>query len=144
MELLESNDMKSELIKKSARHKQNLQDEVKLISERTEKALTTALIVGGTLAASYLLVRALAGGSDSKKKGIKGKHKKIKIVHAAAAAPVETVETDAAQSSSIVPNILSHVGTVIASQAMATLLSVAKEKLSEYLSERNAEKEKQV
>src|SRR5690349_13225324 len=96
MELLESNDLKSELLKKSAMHRQGLEDEVKLISDRTEKVLTNALIIGGTLAATYFLVRAFSGSSKSKRKS-----KKVKIVHAAAApaASVEEVEPAAAESS---------------------------------------------
>lgn len=61
MELLESNDPKSELLKKSAMHRQELEEEVKSISERTEKIVTTALIVGGALALTYFAVRQFSG-----------------------------------------------------------------------------------
>jgi len=130
MELLESNDLKSELLKKSAMHREGLQDEVKMISERTEKVLTNALIIGGTLAASYFLVRAFSG-SKSKRKS-----KKVKIVHAAAAPSTEP-DDEGAESSA--PGIVSQIGTALASQAGVFLLTIAKEKLMEYL-EAQAEK----
>jgi hypothetical protein len=129
MELLETNDMKSELLKKSAKHRQELQDEVKLISERTEKALTNALIIGGSLAATYFLVRALAGGSKKKKS-----RRKVKIVQAAAA-PERVVEAEVVAEPSA-PGIVSQIGTVLASQAVTLLLNVAKEKLADYLHEK--------
>lgn len=131
MELLESNDLKSELLKKSAKHREGLEDEVKLISERTEKVLTNALIIGGTLAAGYFLMRAFSGSSKSKRKS-----KKVKIVHAAAS-PNDDVEEVAVSSSA--PGIVSQIGTALASQAGVFLLTMAKEKLTEYL-EAQAEK----
>jgi len=131
MELLESNDLKSELLKKSAMHREGLQDEVKMISERTEKVLTNALIIGGTLAASYFLMRAFSGSSKSKRKS-----KKVKIVHAAAAPSTET-DDEGAESSA--PGFVSQIGTALASQAGVFLLTIAKEKLMEYL-EAQAEK----
>jgi hypothetical protein len=134
MELLETNDMKSELLKKSAKYRQQIEDEVKLISERTEKVLTNALIIGGSLAATYFLVRAIAGGSKKKRS-----KRKVKIVHAAAAAPERVVEAEVVAAPST-PGIVSQIGTVLASQAVTLLLNVAKEKLAEYLQEKAEEK----
>ncbi len=57
MALLESNDPKLVLLKKSAQHKKDLENEVKVLSESTEKIITNALIIGGTLAVTYFLVR---------------------------------------------------------------------------------------
>ena len=57
MNLPESNDPKEELLRKSAMHRHELEEEVKVISERTEKIITNALIIGGTLAVAYFLVR---------------------------------------------------------------------------------------
>src|SRR5690242_13241656 len=127
MELLETNDLKSELLKKSAMHRQGLEEEVKLISDRTEKVLTNAIIIGGTLAASYFLVRAFAGSSKSKRKS-----KKVKIVHAAAS-PMAAEEVEEAPAESSVSGMFSQIGTALASQAGVFLLSIAKEKLTEYL-----------
>ena len=76
MELLETNDPKGVLLKKSAKHKKELEDEIKLLSEHTEKIVTNALIIGGTLALTYLLISQF---SKSKSKG-KSKSKKIKLI----------------------------------------------------------------
>ncbi|MBA4054677.1 MAG: hypothetical protein C0490_08205, partial [Marivirga sp.] len=78
MELLESNDPKMELLKKSAKHRQELEDEVRMISERTEKIITNALIIGGTLAAAYFIVRQFSGSTPKKKT----KPKTLKVVQA--------------------------------------------------------------
>ncbi|HEY9048587.1 MAG TPA: hypothetical protein VIN08_21920 [Ohtaekwangia sp.] len=135
MELLETNDLKAELLKKSARHREELEEEVKLISERTQKVLTNALIIGGSLAVSYLLIRQLAGGSESK-----SRKRKVKIVKAVEA-PEQVVETEVV-SQAETPGIVSHIGNAIAGQAMAFLLSIAKEKLTEFLEEKTEVKEK--
>lgn len=134
MELLESNDPKSELLKKSARHRQELEDEVKLISERTEKIITNALIIGGALALTYFAVRQFSG---SKKKP-KHKVKKLKVVREDND-EVEESETDA----SFAPGIVSQIGSAIASQASVFLLNLAKEKLAEYLESKSAKEDKE-
>lgn len=126
--------MKSELLKKSAKHRQQIEDEVKLISERTEKVLTNTLIIGGSLAAAYFLVRAIAGGSSKSKKS----KRKVKIVKASAV-PERVVQAEVVAEPSA-PGIVSQIGTVLASQAVTLLLNVAKEKLADYLREKAEEK----
>jgi hypothetical protein len=125
MELLESNDPKLELLKKSAKHRQDLEDEVRLISAKTERIITNALIIGGTLAAAYVLVRQFSGPSKKRKKV---KSQKLKVVQAAPADAAEVEEEE-----SFAPGIVSQVGQAIASQATVFLLGLAKEKLSEFL-----------
>lgn len=132
MELLESNDPKSELLKKSARHRQELEDEVKSITERTEKIVTTALIVGGALALTYFAVRQFSG---TKKKS-KGKVKKLKVVREA------REDDDDAEADDATPGIVSQIGAALASQATVFLLNLAKEKLAEYLEAQAEKKEK--
>lgn len=132
MELLESNDPKSELLKKSARHRQELEDEVKSITERTEKIVTTALIVGGALALTYFAVRQFSG---TKKKS-KGKVKKLKVVREA------REDDDDAEVDDATPGIVSQIGAALASQATVFLLNLAKEKLAEYLEAQAEKKEK--
>ena len=135
MELLESNDPKRELLKKSARHRQELEDEVKLISERTEKIITNALIIGGALALTYFAVRQFSG---SKKKP-KHKVKKLKVVREDNDEVEESESTDA----SFAPGIVSQIGSAIASQASVFLLNLAKEKLAEYLESKSAKEDKE-
>jgi hypothetical protein len=133
MELLESNDPKSELLKKSAMHRQELEEEVKSISERTEKIVTTALIVGGALALTYFAVRQFSG---TKKKS-KRKVKKLKVVREAREDDNDAVETEDAS-----PGIVSQIGAALASQATVFLLNLAKEKLAEYMEAQAEKKEK--
>src|SRR5690349_13108503 len=133
MELLESNDPKSELLKKSARHRQELEDEVKSISERTEKIITNALVIGGALALTYVVVRQFSG---SKKKS-KGKAKKLKVVRESS-----NEEVDAEDDVDSSPGIVSQIGAALASQATVFLLNLAKEKLAEYLESKTDKNEK--
>jgi hypothetical protein len=124
MELLETNDPKGLLIKKSAKHKKELEDEIKLLSENTEKIVTNALIIGGTLALTYLVISQL---SKSKSKG-KSKSKKIKLIKEKDIAADEATHDDDEEES-----VVSRIGSAIAAQATVFLLGLAKEKLSAYL-----------
>jgi hypothetical protein len=133
MQLLESEDPKNELLKKSASHRQKLEDEVKLISDRTERIITNALIIGGTLAAAYFLMRQFSSSTPKKKSPAH----KIKLVKA----KDEEEETEMVSEPSA-PGIVSQIGTAIASQAAVLLLSIAKEKLAEYLESQFEKKEK--
>ena len=129
MELMETDDpVKARLLKKSSQYRDDLEGEAKVISDRTEKIVTNALIIGGSLALTYFLYRQFSGGSSSKGKS---KVKKIKVVAAAPAAS-EEVEEEMVEASGP-SKIISQIGTALVSQASVFLLSMAKEKLSEYL-----------
>lgn len=130
MELLESDDPKAQLLRQAQQQKQALDTEVKVLSDKTEKVVKTALVVGGALVATYLLYQMLSG-SDSKKK----KKKKIKIVRAAQEDEDEVEEV----KESAVSGILTKMAAMLATQASVFLLSLAKEKIGEYL-ENKAEK----
>jgi hypothetical protein len=131
----QSNDPKAELLKKSERHRQELKDEVKMISDRTEKIVQNALIIGGTLAAAYFLMRQLSGSSPKRKKKVTTP--KIKIVKATEGnEDTETIEEPSA------PGVVSQIGTALASQATVFLLSLAKEKLMQYLESQFEKKDK--
>jgi len=129
MELLESTDDKSLLQKKTERHKQKLQEEFKSISENTEKIITNALVIGGTLAVTYVIARQFFK-SKSKRKA----PKKIKPAKA------EEEKSEVAVETSSEPSILSQIGSALAAQATVFLLDLAKDKLSAYL-QTNIEKE---
>jgi hypothetical protein len=132
MELMEGDDMKRELLRKSAMHRDEIEGDVKLITQNTEKIITNALIIGGSLALSYFLVRQFSGGSRKK-----SKHKtpKIKVVHDSP----EVVEVEKSEAAS--PGMVGQLGAVLASQASVFLLNLAKEKLMEYLQERGQKKQ---
>lgn len=133
MELLEKDDpIKSQLLQKSAHYRDELEQDVKLISDRTQRVLTTALVVGGALALTYLAVRQFGGSKRSKKT----KTKKIKVVNAAAAD-----DDDDSENVSASPGIVAQIGTALASQATVFLLSLAKEKLNDYLQSQAEKKE---
>jgi hypothetical protein len=123
MELFESNDPKTQLLKRSALHREAIEEEAKLISARTEKILTTALVVGGALAVTYFLVRQFSGGKPKRNK----KSKKIKIVAA------QPKEDEGVAYEAQAPGIVAQIGTALASQATTFLLDLAKEKLMAYL-----------
>lgn len=131
MELIETNDSKKNLLQKSAQQRAALEDEVKILSERTEKMITNTLIIGGALVVSYFLVRQLSG---SKKK--KAKVKKMTLVRE----PKEGVELEPEESAA--PSFMSEIGGAVASQITAFLLTLAKEKLMEFLASQ-AEKKKE-
>lgn len=124
MELLDSDDVRSQLVRKSAEHKKEIEGDVKFISEETQKIITNALVIGGSLALTYYLVRQFSGGS--KKKSRKKSHK-VKLVQE----PSQEVVTVEEEPSS--PGVLGQVGSAIAMQASVFLLNLAKEKLMEYL-----------
>ena len=135
MQSRQSNDPKEELLKKSERHRQELKNEVKMISERTEKVVTNALIIGGTLAAAYFLMRQFSGSSPKRKKKVAAP--KIKIVKGTEGSEeTETIEERSA------PGVVSQIGTALATQASVFLLSIAKEKLMQYLESQFEKKDK--
>lgn len=117
MELLDTDDPKKrELLMKTARHREDLEEETRAIAERTEKIITNAVVIGGALALTYFLYTQLSG--SKKKKAKKKEHE---------------VEVDEEEETSSGSNILSQVGTALVSQGGVLLLALAKEKLTEYL-----------
>ena len=128
MELMDTDDpIKSELLMKTARHREELEDETRAITERTEKIITNAIVIGGALALTYFLYTQFSGP----------KKKKVKKKQAVTDAEDDEVDEETSSSS----NILSQVGTALVSQGGVLLLSLAKEKLGEYL-RAQADKEK--
>jgi hypothetical protein len=138
MELLDSDDpIKGQLLRKSAHHREQMEEDVKLISERTEKIITNALIIGGALAAAYFVVSRFSS-SKSKTKS-KGKIKKVRLVKDEANVEEEAVLTEEPRE----PGVITQIGTALASQATIFLLSLAKEKLSEFMQAQTPKKEDQ-
>jgi hypothetical protein len=133
MEHLDSDDViKNQLIRKSAHHREQLEEDVKVITERTEKIITNALVIGAALAATYFLVSRF-GGSKKKSKKVK----KIKLVQQAEEAPQEVVVEPEQPAT---PGIISQIGTALASQATVLLLNLAKEKLGEFMAAQEEKK----
>lgn len=129
MELMDTDDpIKSALLTKTARHRKDLEDETQAIAERTEKIITNAVIIGGALALTYFAYTQLSG-SKKKKKAAKVKER------------VSETEVEEDDEPSRAGAILSQVGTALVSQGGALLLSIAKEKLTEYLRAQAEKKE---
>jgi hypothetical protein len=127
MELLETQDPdKKRLIESSERHRYEMEREVKEISDRSEKMLKNALIIGGALALTYMVVNQLSSTKVKKKKA-----KKAKSVG------VETMEDDEDES----PSVLSQMGDKLVNTATLFLLDMAKEKLSDYLQPKKSKDE---
>jgi hypothetical protein len=126
MELLdeEADDLRSQLLRKSVEQRKEIEGDVKFISEETQRIITNALVIGGSLAAAYFLVRQLSG--SSKKRKSKRKTQTVKLVQGQNP-DVVSVEEESS------PGILGTVGAAIATQASVFLLNLAKEKLMEYL-----------
>ena len=121
MELLETQDPeRKKLIETSDRHKRELEKEVKDMSDKTEKVVKNALIIGGVLAVSYLLVSQL--GSGKKKKKVKTK----------AVATSEAEEEDEPEA----PGVFAQIGSKVVDTATLVLLDLAKEALTEFLKNR--------
>lgn len=115
------NPEKMRLQRKADAQREELETEFEELTERTEKILTNALIIGGALALTYLLVRQFTGGKAKKKSKTKSAE--------------QTGEAIEPESQSPLTGILTQVGTVLASQATVFLLSLAREKLTAYLRE---------
>lgn len=135
MELMETDDpVKSRLLKKTSQYREDLEDEAKVLSDRTEKMVTNALIIGGTLALTYFAYKQFSGG------GSKKKHKGVKKIKVVGAAPAEQEQENLIEEEAGPSKIISQIGTALVSQASVFLLSLAKEKLAEYLQSQEQKK----
>jgi hypothetical protein len=133
MELLGTDDpVKGQLLKKSARHREQLEEDARLVSEQTEKIITNAVIIGGALAVTYFLVSRFSGSKQKKK----SKPARIKLIQGGREEVVQTSSEPEA------PGIVSQIGTALVSQATVFLLSLAKDKLGEFLQSQGEKKQK--
>jgi hypothetical protein len=124
MELLETQDPeKKRLIEASDRHRRELEREVKSLSEKTEKMLINALVIGGSLALTYYIV---SQWSKSKKK------KKAKKSENGVSAEGDTIEE---------PSVFAQIGSKVMNQVTLVLLDIAKDKLLDYLESRKTKDE---
>jgi hypothetical protein len=129
MELLETQDPhKRKLLETSNRHRQEMEREIKDISEKSEKVLKNALIIGGALALTYIVVNQLSSTRSKKKKSSKNKDIENSV---------SVIEEPTDES----PSLLSQMGDKALNMATVLLLDLAKEKLSEYLQHRKSKDE---
>lgn len=132
MDLETDNPEKGQLLQRSAHHRELLEEEVKLITERSEKIITNALVIGGALALTYLLVRNLSG-PDKKEKVRPRKIKALETKNGETVAEEDYAPQEA--------GVVSQIGAVLMAQATGFLLSIAREKLVEFLQSQTVKKE---
>lgn len=124
MELLETQDPeRRKLLETSDRHKRELEKEVKDMSDKTEKVVKNALIIGGVLAVSYLLVSQLGSGK---------KKKKLKVKPSTGVSAVESEDDEEPET----PGVFAQIGSKVVDTATLVLLDLAKEALTEFLKNR--------
>ncbi|MDQ2658398.1 MAG: hypothetical protein M3Y60_13330 [Bacteroidota bacterium] len=133
MNLETDNPEKGQLLQRSAHHREILEEEMKALTEKSEKILTNALIIGGALALTYFLVSGLS--SSSKKR--KTKARKVQLV----TGKDDDDESDDATSQVEEPGIVAQIGSVLMAQATGLLLSIARDKLVEFLQSQAAKKD---
>jgi hypothetical protein len=133
MELLEGQDPeKKRLIEASDRHKRALEKEVSDLTQKTEKALTNALIIGGSLALTYFVVSSLWGKKKRRKKKVKKSKGTVSV-------PENENGVDELVAEPKPPTIIGEIGTKVLNHATVLLLDIAKEKLFEYLQRKKAD-----
>ncbi len=121
MELLETQDPeKKRLLETSEQHRRELEREVHQIATRSEQVIKNALIIGGALAVTYLLVTQLTKSSTTSTKVKKA---------APETQPVAATEPEE-------PTLLSKVGSKVVNAATLMLLEIAREKLTDYFKQR--------
>lgn len=123
---------KGQLLQKSAHHRELLEQEVKLISEKSEKMIINGLIIAGALTLTYFLVSGLSRSKEKKR----SKTRKIKLVEGKGEPEADEDEVSGHEA----PGVVAQIGSVLAAQATALLLSIAKEKLVEFLQAHYGEK----
>ena len=122
MELLETKDDKELLVKQTEKYKQQLNDEFNSITQNTEKIITNVLIIGGTLAVTYVVARIFFKGGRKRKA-----QRKLKEPN-----DIDSNLGVASQKESD-PGVVSQIGSALAAQATVFLLNLAKDKLSAYM-----------
>lgn len=129
MELLETQDPeRTRLLETSDRHKKAMEKEIAEITKKTDRALKNALIIGGSLAVTFLVISALS------KKRKKKKKKRALEAAAKAGEPTDSPDSEEEDDS---PSVLGQVSKQILNAASVVLLDIARQKLSEYLATRN-------
>jgi hypothetical protein len=127
MELLETQDPeKKKLIETSNRHRYELEREMDEMGARSQKILKNALIIGGALALTYILVSQMSS-RKSKKKKAKAEETEAETKQ------FQTQKEDEDNE----PSIFSEIGGKVATAATVFLLDLAKEKLADYLQNRS-------
>lgn len=104
-----------------------MEKELSEITQKTDRVLKNALIIGGSLALTFLIVSSLA-------KRRKKKKKKLALEAAAQAGlPAEGIEEEEEDHAS---SFIGQMGNQLLNQATVILLDLARQKLKEYMATR--------
>lgn len=106
-------------------YKDEFERELKMVKQQTNELLKNTLIIGGSLALTYILFRQLTSTKRKKRTLAKTIIKNDKG---------EIEEIAALETPSRFASIASEIGTTLANEATYFLLNLAKEKLLELLS----------
>lgn len=117
---------KKKLKTQSDLYKDEFEKELKLVKYQTNELIKNTLIIGGSLALTYILFRQITGSKKKKKRMASN----VMITNDEKSQP-EVVTTFEEPSRFSV--IASEIGTTIANEATFFLLNLAKEKLMELL-----------
>ena len=123
--MISSSDKKQQLLRQSVLYKDEMQEEFQNVKYRTDELLKKVLIIGGSLAITYMLFRQFSN-SKRKRKTVKNEGGPINQY------PEETEAVIEKQPSQFAM-LASEIGSSLANQATQLLLQVAKEKLVELL-----------
>lgn len=111
-----SEDIKRQLSDTATLYRDELREGIKLVGQSLGKTGINALIISGALVGGYLMFRLISGSDDTPKK------KKIKIV------PQEYEYSEPKP-----PSVLDRIADRLLEEALVFALSLAKEKLREFL-----------
>lgn len=131
MELLETQDPeKKRLIETSDRHKRAMEKEIGDLTSKTDKVVKNALIIGGALALTFLVISSIGKARKKKRKKIAKAQAVVGVGGEPVSPPLEEDDDDDE------PSVLNKVGSQLLNQASLILLDMARQKLNEYLASR--------
>jgi hypothetical protein len=122
---------KKKLKTQSDLYKDEFEKELKLVKYQTNELIKNTLIIGGSLALTYILFRQITAGKKRKKR-------------MASNAVITNVERSQPEDLTLIEQpsrfatIASEIGTTIANEATFFLLNLAKEKLMELLASKES------
>ncbi|MDH5603851.1 MAG: hypothetical protein OEY51_07925 [Cyclobacteriaceae bacterium] len=112
----DTSELRRQLLEASVEYKDEIREGLQGVVSKLGKTGVNALVIGGALVTSFLLYRALSGGSRSvESKGNKNKEERNEEV--------------------VMPSFVDKLADKVLEQMLLFLLALAKEKLLEYLND---------